>query len=149
MKGGLVMERTAIERTIKDAYAARKRGDVDSIVKMFTEDAHFQLAGAYVTSPVAVETMSSGDLKAALTVLVGIFEWLEQDIQSILVEGDKAAVHWRGKIRSTVTGEIVDTDLVDLFEVKDGRISSFVEFCDTALAARLMQADDAPPVAAA
>jgi ketosteroid isomerase-like protein len=149
MKKGLVMERTAIERTIKDAYAARKRGDVDSIVKMFTDDAHFQLAGAYVTSPVAVETMSSGDLKAALTALVATFEWLEQDIQSILVEGDKAAVHWRGKIRSTVTGEIVDTDLVDLFELKDGRISSFVEFCDTALAARLMQADDAPPVAAA
>jgi ketosteroid isomerase-like protein len=143
------MERTTIERTIKDAYAARKRGDVDSIVKMFTDDAHFQLAGAYVTSPVAVETMSSGDLKAALTALVATFEWLEQDIQSILVEGDKAAVHWRGKIRSTVTGEIVDTELVDLFELKDGRISSFVEFCDTALAARLMQADDAPPVAAA
>ena len=143
------MERTMIERTIKDAYAARKRGDVDSIVKMFTDDAHFQLAGAYVTSPVAVETMSSGDLKAALTALVATFEWLEQDIQSILVEGDKAAVHWRGKIRSTVTGEVVDTELVDLFELKDGRISSFVEFCDTALAARLMQADDSPPVAAA
>ena len=143
------MERTMIERTIKDAYAARKRGDVDSIVKMFTDDAHFQLAGAYVTSPVAVETMSSGDLKAALTALVATFEWLEQDIQSILVEGDKAAVHWRGKIRSTVTGQVVDTELVDLFELKDGRISSFVEFCDTALAARLMQADDAPPVSAA
>ena len=142
------MDRTAVERTIKDAYAARKRGDVDSIVKMFTDDAHFQLAGAYVTSPVAVETMSSGDLKAALTALVATFEWLEQDIQSILVEGDKAAVHWRGKIRSTVTGEVVDTELVDLFELKDGRISSFVEFCDTALAARLMQANDAPPVAA-
>jgi ketosteroid isomerase-like protein len=143
------MERAMIERTIKDAYAARKRGDVDSIVKMFAENAHFQLAGAYVTSPVAVETMSSGDLKAALTALVATFEWLEQDIQSILVEGDKAAVHWRGKIRSTVTGEIVDTELVDLFELTDGRISSFVEFCDTALAARLMQADDSPPVAAA
>ena len=142
------MERTTIERTIKDAYAARKRGDVDSIVKMFSEDAHFQLAGAYVASPIAVETMGSGDLKAALTVLVATFEWLEQDIQSILVEGDKAAVHWRGKIRSTVTGEIVDTELVDIFELKDGRISSFVEFCDTALAARLMQADDSPPVAA-
>ena len=142
------MDRTNIERTIKDAYAARKRGDVESIVKMFTENAHFQLAGAYVTSPVAVETTGSGDLKAALTALVATFEWLEQDIQSILVEGDKAAVHWRGKIRSTVTGEIVDTELVDLFEVKDGQISSFVEFCDTALAARLMHANGSSSAAA-
>ena len=142
------MDRTNIERTIKDAYAARKRGDVDSIMTMFTDNAHFQLAGAYVASPVAVETMSSGDLKAALSALVATFEWLEQDIQSILVDGDKAAVHWRGKIRSRVTGEVVDTELVDLFELENGRISSFVEFCDTALAARLMQADGAPPVAA-
>ena len=57
-------------------------------------------------------------------------------------------MHWRGKIRSTLTGEVVDTELVDLFELQDGRISSFVEFCDTALAARLMQADGSSSVAA-
>ncbi len=141
MEGGFIMERGIIERTLRDAYAARKRGDIDSILNLFTDDARFQLAGAYVASPVAVETLGSEQLKSALTLLVSVFEWLEQDIRSILVEGDRAAVHWRGKIRSTVTGEIVDTELVDLVELRDGRISSFIEFCDTALAARLMQAD--------
>jgi ketosteroid isomerase-like protein len=47
-------------------------------------------------------------------------------------------VHWRVKVRSSVTGETADTQLIDIVEVKDGRIVSFVEFCDTALASRLM-----------
>jgi ketosteroid isomerase-like protein len=32
----------------------------------------------------------------------------------------------------------VETDVADFIEVRDGRITSFIEFCDTALAARLM-----------
>jgi ketosteroid isomerase-like protein len=43
-------------------------------------------------------------------------------------------------MRSSVTGQTVETDLFDLIEMEDGRIASFLEFCDTALAARLMQA---------
>lgn len=57
----------------------------------------------------------------------------------MLIDGSKAAVQWHARIRSTVTGETVDTDLFDLLEMDDGRISSFLEFCDTALAARMMK----------
>ena len=53
-------------------------------------------------------------------------------------EGDGATVQWRGKFRSSITGETAETDLVDVIRFKEGRISSFIEFCDTALAARLM-----------
>ena len=39
-----------------------------------------------------------------------------------------------------ITGQTVETDLFDLIEMEDGRIKSFYEFYDTALAARMMQA---------
>ena len=55
-----------------------------------------------------------------------------------VIEGSKAAVHWRSKVRSSLTGETVVTELFDLVEFEDGRISSFLQFCDTALAHRLM-----------
>jgi len=58
---------------------------------------------------------------------------------SMLIDGSKAAVQWRAKIRSAVTGETVETDLFDLIELEGGRIKSFFEFCDTALAARMMK----------
>jgi ketosteroid isomerase-like protein len=38
-----------------------------------------------------------------------------------------------------VTGETVETDICDLIEMEGDRIKSFLEFCDTALAARMMK----------
>jgi ketosteroid isomerase-like protein len=131
-------ERGEFERILRAAYAARKRGDVDAILQIFAEDARFELAGAYTASPIAVRTTGARDLRSVLTVLIGTFEWLDQDIKAIVIEGNRAAVHWRGRIRSTLTGETVETELVDLVELRGGRIASFIEFCDTALAARLM-----------
>jgi ketosteroid isomerase-like protein len=57
----------------------------------------------------------------------------------MLIDGNAAAVHWRAKFRSNINGQTVETDLFDLVELEDGRVTSFLEFCDTALAARLMQ----------
>jgi ketosteroid isomerase-like protein len=133
------MERGVIERTLKEAYAARKRGDLDAITRLFAPDAHFELAGSSMASPVAVQTVDANQFRAALTHMIRVFEWKEQTILSMVIEGDRAAVHWRGKIHSTITDETVDTELVDIVQFKDGRISSFIEFCDTALAARLIE----------
>jgi ketosteroid isomerase-like protein len=54
-----------------------------------------------------------------------------------VVEGSKAAVRTRIKVTSTVTGQTAETETADFIEVKDGRIISFVQYCDTALAAKL------------
>ena len=77
-----------------------------------------------------------------LAGMMKTFEVLDHQIVSMLIDGSKAAVQWRARLRSTITGETVETDLFDLFdliEMEDGRIRSFFEFCDTALAARMMQ----------
>jgi ketosteroid isomerase-like protein len=54
-------------------------------------------------------------------------------------------VHWRVTARAPASGQSAVTELFDLVEVKNGRIASFLEFCDTALAARMM---DAPATSA-
>jgi ketosteroid isomerase-like protein len=74
-----------------------------------------------------------------LAGMMKTFEVLDHQIVSMLIDGSKAAVQWRARLRSTITGETVETDLFDLIEMEDGRIRSFFEFCDTALAARMMQ----------
>ena len=132
-------ERFEIERVLEEAYAARKRGDVDGILRLFSADVHFQLAGSISASPIPLRTAGAAQFRTVLDRLVRTFEWVDQQILCMLIDGSRAAVHWRGKIRSTATGETVDTELVDIVEFKDGRIVSFVEFCDTALATRLMK----------
>ena len=45
-----------------------------------------------------------------------------------LIEGTRAAVHWRVDIHSKITGIVVPTELVDVVEVSGGKVSSYKEF---------------------
>jgi ketosteroid isomerase-like protein len=126
------------ERTLRDVYAARQRGDLDAIGRIFAPHARFQMAGSNA-SPVAVRVEGAEQYRPLLAGMMKTFEVLDHQIVSMLIDGSKAAVQWHARMRSTVTGETVETDLFDLIEMEDGRIRSFLEFCDTALAARLMK----------
>jgi ketosteroid isomerase-like protein len=99
------------------------------------------MAGARETSPVAVRATDNISFRQVINGLIETFEWLDQEILAMIIDGARAAVHWRGRIRSKVTGEEVVTELVDLLTVAGGKIQTFVEFCDTALAARMMSSD--------
>lgn len=132
------MERQDVHDLIHGVYAARRAGDVAGVLSHFGEQPTFVMAGAPTASAVALSCDNRADLQTALTHLVGAFEFIEQDIHTILVDGNKAAVHWHGRLRSTKTGEIVDTEIVDVVELRDGKIAAMKQFCDTALAARLI-----------
>jgi ketosteroid isomerase-like protein len=128
--------RDDIERTLRDTYAARQRGDLDALSNLFAPHARFHMAGSNA-SPVAVLVEGAEQYRPLLAGMVKTFDILEHKIVTMLIDGPKAAVQWHARMRSTITGETVETDLFDLVEIEDGRIRSFYEFCDTALAARI------------
>lgn len=127
--------RDEIERILTAAYAARKDGDLDVLSRIFSDTAQFRIAG---TGPAATPATETRPFKHVLHELITVFEWLDVTILNLIIEGSRAAVHWRGTIRSTATGETVVTELVDIFGIENGRIASLTEFCDTALVARLV-----------
>lgn len=90
-------------------------------------------AGSPATSPAAVRVRG-----ATFGALIAAFDMLELTLLASVIEGNKAAMHWRVKVRHNPTGEVHDTELFDLWTVEDGRAASFVQFADTALVARLM-----------
>jgi hypothetical protein len=49
-------------------------------------------------------------------------------ILDMLIDGMKAAVHWRAGVHSRITGTIALTEFVTLAEVRDTRIVSYLEF---------------------
>ena len=57
-------DRSEIERVLKEAYAARKRGDIDAILRLFSVDADFQLAGSISASPIPLRTAGASDRKS-------------------------------------------------------------------------------------
>lgn len=131
-------DRATIERTLRDAYAARCRGDVEAICSMFCDSVHYEMAGSSEASPIPARVEGGPSFRQMLGQQIKIFEMSDPEILSMVIEGDKAAVRWRAKVRSTVTGQSVTTELFDFVEFKDGRIVSFVELCDTAMAAKMM-----------
>jgi ketosteroid isomerase-like protein len=134
----MMSDRSGVEKVLRDAYEARVRGDIDALGRIFANNARFEVAGSSQVSAIPARVEGAVQVLPLLGQMIKTFQLSDLRILSMVIEGSKAAVHWRAKARSSVTGEIADTQLMDIIEVKDGRITSFIEFCDTALASRLM-----------
>jgi ketosteroid isomerase-like protein len=130
------MTRAEIEQLVRKLYTARIAGDLDEMMRCLAPDVHFELVGDPTASPVAARSLGHDNIRPHLAALVYAFKFHSEDIITLIVEGSKAAVRSRARITSTLTGATIDTELADFIEFKDGRIVSFIQFCDTALAAK-------------
>ncbi len=121
-------ERSAIERLLQSLYAARSAGDLEGVCRLFADDAKLEIAGASYATPMAVKAAGSREIRNWLALLVKSFQVSEHEILVMIVEGERAAVQWRARIRSRITGTAVLTELIDVVLVRDGRIASYTEF---------------------
>jgi len=122
--------RATIEAVLDAAYAARIAEDIEAAAACFTEDGNFCINGGPVTKSRAAQV-------AALREQFEAFDLLEMKLHCRIIDPPHAAVHWRGRFRNK-GGQEAETDILDLIEVKDGRISSLTTFFDTALAAAML-----------
>jgi ketosteroid isomerase-like protein len=120
-------DRLETEKLLHELYAARLRGDLDGLCATFTPDANFQLAGASNASPLVMSANGVDKFRPLLAIMLKSFKLRDQEILAMLIDGARAAVHWRVNIFSRITGTTVLTELVDIVEVRDGRVSSYTE----------------------
>jgi ketosteroid isomerase-like protein len=137
-RAGKTMTRAEIEAIIRKLYAARVAGDIPAIMPHATSDVEFVLAGDPGASPVPGRLRGADALRPQLEKLFATFKFNSYDIVTLVVEGPTAAVRAKASLTSLVTGATVDMELGDFFTFKDGRVASFVQFCDTALAGKLV-----------
>ena len=123
--------RQEIERILDRAYAARRAENADAAAEVFHPEGRFAVNGQE-THAVGREAHRS-----ALKDLFATFRLLDFQQHCRVIDPPRAVVHWRGRFRAAGTGEEAETDVLDLIEIKDGRIASLTTFFDTALAARL------------
>jgi ketosteroid isomerase-like protein len=121
-------ESVEIDRLMRELYAARARGDLEAVGQFFADCAKFQIASARQVSAVAVTTSGADEFRPLLALLIKTFKLSNLTIISIIIDGAKAAVHWRADVHSKITGATVPTELVDLVEIRDRRIVSYIEF---------------------
>jgi ketosteroid isomerase-like protein len=124
-----MIDRLVIERLLLELYAARVGGDRDAVCCLFSDDAKFEIAGASHASPIAVKAIGVAEFRPLLTLMIKTFKLSDHKILSMIIDGPNAAVHWRAKVQSRITGATVPTELIDLVEVSNSsRIVSYTEF---------------------
>jgi ketosteroid isomerase-like protein len=119
--------RAAFERLLAELYQARAAGALERLCALFGPDALFKISGSSDGKPIALVARGTDEVRSWLAVLVKTFRLTQHEILSIVIDGPRAAVHWRASIHSRVTGASVPTELVDLVEMRDGRIGAYVE----------------------
>ncbi len=121
-------ERRQVEELLQALHAARLEANLEKLCALFSSDAHMRIQGTSDGKPIAVGASGIGQIRPWLAILVKTFRLGEYKLLSLTIEGERAAAHWRVDIHSKITGALVPTELVDLIEVRDGNITSYVEF---------------------
>jgi ketosteroid isomerase-like protein len=119
--------RASFERLLGELYAARASGALEPLCKLFAPDAVFRISGSSDGKPIALSARGSEQVRSWLAVLVKTFRLSRHEILSTVIDGSSAAVHWRASIDSRITGASVATELIDLVEMREGLIASYVE----------------------
>jgi uncharacterized protein (TIGR02246 family) len=122
--------RASIEAILDKAYEARRSHDAEAAAACFTEDGLFMANGAPSAAKNRAEQVS------ALKEIFANFAVVDFRQHCRIIEPPRAVVHWRGKFRAK-NGREGETDVIDLIEVRDGRIASLTTFFDTAYAMSL------------
>jgi ketosteroid isomerase-like protein len=122
------MDRVEYELMLRRLYAARREGDLAELSGMFAAGAVFEIYGAADSKPIAIRTSGSHEFHPWLALLLKTFRITDLVLVTMIIEGSRAAVRWQAQIHSRITGAKVATDLIDLIELENGQIMSYIEF---------------------
>jgi ketosteroid isomerase-like protein len=121
-------DRSQIEQLVKELHAARLAGDLERLCRVYALDARLRIAGSSDGKPIAIDASRISNIRPWLSILVKTFRLSRYELLSLTIEGASASAHWRVDIESKITGISIPTELVDLIEVRNGLITSQVEF---------------------
>jgi ketosteroid isomerase-like protein len=121
-------DRQAVEQLVRELHAARLAGDLERVCGLYSEDARLRIAGTTDGKPIAIAASGIAEIRPWMSILVKTFRMSQYTMLSLTVDAPRAAAHWRVDILSKITGVAVPTELVDLIDVRGGRISSHTEF---------------------
>jgi len=134
------MTRDEIESVVRKFYADRTTNDLDRTFETWADNASLDYAGCSSASPFPCHIEGLPAVREACAQVLKTWPWKKVDIQSLIIDGNKAAVHYRLTTGFSPTGEELETDVVDLITLKNGKIVGYVEFVDTAKVVQLANA---------
>ena len=128
------------KQLVQEAYRMFQRGDIPGILDRCTDDAEW-------TSPESEYVPFAGSFHGRQGV-AEFFSKLDASTQAIrfeprefIAEGDKVVVLGHATWHVKSTGRELDTPWVHVFTMRDGKMSRFEAFADTAAAERAFRSE--------
>ena len=115
-------------------YDAFGRGDVQTILNNVTSDVDWIFEGPAVIAHAGVRK-GPGEVLGFFEALATTQTGQKLTIDYFVAQGDKVASIGRYAATVTATGKSFDSPLGHFFVIRDGKVSSFVNFGDTAAVA--------------
>jgi ketosteroid isomerase-like protein len=130
--------RSQIESIVKSLCEARLRGDLDGVLKDIAADARFSLNGRGTgVQALGAPCQGMAAIKPVIQQLIDTWRFDRLEQVELMVEGEKAVVHWRADVTCIPTGKSAPFEIVDLITFRDGRIVDYQQSTDTALIMKL------------
>jgi ketosteroid isomerase-like protein len=133
-------DRESIDALVREAYRRRVAEDVVGVCDMFAPDADFRFVAAPKVQAASFAAAGRPALRPLMEQLVKTFQLKDFQLKTVLIDGNRVAAHWNARVRSSINGQELVTDVLDLMEIRDEKIASFIEFCDTASVERMTAA---------
>jgi ketosteroid isomerase-like protein len=128
-------DREAMEGVVNTLYAARALSDIGAMMALAGPDFSFRMVGSGKLAPMTQRVSEPAAVDMAVQTLVAHWDMSKVKTTRLYVDGDTVFAHRAGVIRYTPNGKEVETEYLDRFTFKDGKIIDMTEFVDTLMIA--------------
>ena len=118
-------------KLVQRTYELFKSGDIETLLSIYSDDIVWQLPD--------MENVPFGGKRTGRENVVEFFSLVNDSLEDLQIEptefiaqGDKVVVLGHHSWRVKATGREVSSDFAHVVTVKDGKVTSFHEFMDTA-----------------
>jgi ketosteroid isomerase-like protein len=126
-----------IERLRKIAVL-RFTGRIDELMAHFAEDCEMYVGGGAQFAPLSGYSIGRDEIRTRLKSFNIVLEFLDLEFISIIVENDDIAIRWKCQARHRRPGASEWLEGMSVAHFRDGLISYYGNFLDTAALARLV-----------
>jgi ketosteroid isomerase-like protein len=141
MGDSVMTDRAIIESVMRATYAARTHGDLDGTMANFADDAVFEFNGRGTNLPeLSAKIQTARNIRPVMKQLIDGFRFSDWQQIALLVEGNRALLHWRATVTSPANGKSAKFDVFDLVTISDGKIVVLHQSTDTAAVMSLVGA---------
>ncbi|MEI2299863.1 nuclear transport factor 2 family protein [Ensifer sp. MJa1] len=120
-----------LKRAVQALYRARIANDIDTIMAQLDPEFSFRIAASGRLGAIAMAVNTPESVRSTFLDLMDSWDLSGMKTIGTYVDGETIVTHRSGTIRFIPSDTEAETEFIDKFTFRNGRIIDFTEFVDT------------------